>query len=61
MVVITSSVIFSGVPIGGAVAAFIESCAALALTAPADPKTAPPTDSGIAEAAEVTCPEAAIE
>lgn len=54
-----SLVIFSGVPMG-AVAVFSKSLAALVLTAPADPRTAPPTDKGTANAAEVTCPEAAM-
>ena len=55
----TSLVILSGVPMG-AVAVFVKLLAALVLTAPAEPRTAPPTDKGTANAAEVTCPVAAM-
>lgn len=55
-----SSVIFRGFPTGD-VAAFIEPCAAPTLATPPEIKTAPPMDNGIAEAADVTCPDAATE
>jgi len=58
--VMTSSVMTNGLPMGDA-AARAESCAAPMLTAPPMLSAAPPTDKGMAEAAEVTWPEAATE